>query len=213
MPRPWVLFRPALLATFLFVQASFGAVTATFTLQPAAGQQGTTINLGQRLDLDVLVTLNGSSTPLGVTGVSFFMDLQEPEGGIVSFKGWSKDPAFDVGSPSGTPNTPLVGEFAAGAVMMPIGLGGRGTTTFTDGQPKRIGTFAVEGVKAGSLDYQFAAAGGLVWQVGLSGGTVLEGSSLSNGPSLTIDVVPEPGCLLLISLAGCLATARRRQRF
>jgi hypothetical protein len=185
-----------------------GSIDAVFEVRKAAAEPDAILP-GETLNLEVLLTLSSASTIPGVNGVSFALDLDDAtENNIISYNlgSWLRAPVFDFGSVSGTPNTPVTGEFNAGVSSFQTG-----GVTFGNGVAGLVGSFAITGLNPGQVSYTFTDKGATgPWVVNLvpESDTV----NLLNGPSLAITVIPEPASAILLLLAAGGALMRRRWR-
>lgn len=180
---------------------------ATFELRLPGGAPSTVLTPSEQLTLEIWMSLDATNQ---VDLVSVFMDLDAvTESGLVSYNSgsFSNSGLFLASLPSGTDNTPVSGEFAAGVQNLFT------PPTFQAGIAQKVAEFTITALDPGpgsfDLTYAFGDNGASgPWKVSFPGSG--EDVALAQLESPLITIVPEPSAMLL-AVMGCLALGYRRR--
>ncbi len=185
----WIRF--VLLAGLMLSLPLSNASAVTISLRPDGP---TTILVGETVNVDVFMELDGSDQAAGIAAATLHLELG---GGLVSVV------TSNAGSVFATANVNVVlsQDFIAFAQFASVVTAGEG----------KLGSLAITGETLGSYDLVARRFGSFPLFTEPGDPPVPNRYDFSSDESLTITIVPEPGTLVLLgaSLAG-LAFLRRR---
>jgi len=184
-------------------------IDATFELKLAAEENDFEIAVGERLNLDLWLTLSGDSPSYDAQIISFFLNVDDNDNNIISFNGdFVNDtvlPMTEMNLPAD--NTPVTGEFSRSLLSFISP-----TAIFQNNVAKRIGHFSVTGIAEGMANYSFYDDDMFrEWLVDIAGpGETINLYPTPGSSVATITVLPEPEAYVLILAAFSLWSMRRR---
>ncbi len=184
----------------IWASAALG-VTAQFDVRLSPAEQDARIDVNEVLNLELWVTLSDGPMTENVLGYS--VNLSPSGTGAVTVETFAHVATGDASYPQGIDNTPVSGAFSRGVGFLP-------SAPFTLGET-RLALFSVKGLSPGDVSYGFVDAPPIQpWSFDFSD---FSSAVVVAGPSVTIEVVPEPamGITMLTALAWAVRSTRRRK--